>query len=156
MAYAVPWLMRITSRPTITGGTAYTAGDSVGGLLTLTGATDNSNHTVYLDSLTIVDESNQKAAFTIILFDTNPSASTFTNDGATALNAADTPSIAGIISVAATDYVTVDSKAYVSYSGIGLQLKPTTNVAYANVVAAGAPTYTGTDDLILHFGFARH
>lgn len=140
--------------PTVTVSTspAYTAGDCVGGKLTLSGIVRTPG-TALLQSLFMVDTSNQKAALELIIFNADPSATTFTDNGALSINAADVSKIVRRISIATTDYVTIDTKAFADISPGGKVLTPSSGTdMYACLVAVGTPTYAATTALALKAG----
>ncbi|MEW6303505.1 MAG: hypothetical protein AB1705_08550 [Verrucomicrobiota bacterium] len=145
----------VTSRPTIST-SAYTAGDNIGGKITLSSAVRVSAGKVRLDSITIVDQDNEKAALEIFLFDRDPTAATLTDNAALAFSTNDIHVI-GRISVTAGDYVTLDSKAFATLSNLGIFLQANAGTSlYAAVAVTGTPTYTGTDDLQFVFGFTQY
>jgi hypothetical protein len=138
--------------PTVGGG-AYSAGDAVGGKQTLTGVAGSAGGTVAIESVVVTDVSNQKAPFTILFFDADPSAATITNNAAFAFST-DAAKLVGKVNVAASDYETVDSKAVAVVKSIALMLKANgTADLYAAVVTTGTPTYAGAGDLTFKYGF---
>ncbi|HNP70951.1 MAG TPA: hypothetical protein PKK15_07585 [Kouleothrix sp.] len=146
-----------TVAPTITVSTspAYSAGDLVGGKLTLPSIVRTSGGTALLQSLLLRDTSNQKAALELIIFDSDPSSTTFTDNGALSIHANDAPKIIRRISIAASDYVTIGTVAYADVGPIGKVLKSASGVdLYACLVApAGStPTYATTAALSLAVG----
>jgi hypothetical protein len=123
----------------------YAAGDAVGGVQLLSFAARVANNFTELQSLVVVDKSNNKSALTIIFFDFSPSAATITNNQPFVLSTA-AGFVAGVVSVATGDYVTdtaADAKAVAAKANIGLQMRAQTNAdLYAAVIlAAGTPTY---------------
>lgn len=145
----------INISPTVTAG-AYLAGDSIGGKLTLTDAFRLDRPTGVLESITILDRANQKAAMQILIFNANPTAATLTNDAPFVASTNDVNVIASV-ALAATDYVTVNSKAYATLKGLGITLK---NAAgdrdlWAAVVAVGTPTFAAATDFHIKFGILQ-
>ena len=146
-----------TAAPTITVSTspAYSAGDLVGGKLTLSSLLRTSGGTGLLQSILLRDTSNQKAALELIIFDSDPSSTTFTDNGALSINAADVPKIIRRISIAAADYVTIGSMAVADTDPVSKVLKAASGVdLYACLVAAtgSTPTYASTSALSLTIG----
>lgn len=138
-----------------TNASAYEAGDAVGGKVTITNAMRVSGGTGVLQSIQVIDKGNQKAALEILIFDSDPSAATITDDTAFAYSTDITKQIARV-SIAASDYVTIDSKATASIGGLSriVQASGSTNL-YAAVVTTGTPTYTSTSDIIVTFGILQ-
>lgn len=142
--------------PVVSTTPAYSAGDCVGGLLTISNAVRVSGGTAVLQSLFLRDTSNQKAALTLLIFNANPSASTFTDNVALAIHANDIDKIIRCINIAAADYTTVDSKAFVDLSPGGRVLKAASGTSlYAALLTSGTPTYAATTALLLRLGLLQ-
>jgi hypothetical protein len=89
----------------------------------------------------------------LLIFNADPSASTFTDNAAVSLNAADVPKIIRRIPIVAGDYATIDSKAFAEVIPNGRVLTPATGTSlYACLVAVGTPTYAATTALTLRIG----
>lgn len=133
----------------------FTSGDAVGGKQTLTSAARVSSGTVILESLTLVDKGNQKAAMTVLFFNSDPSAATITNNSAFAFST-DVSKVVGKVNIVAEDYETIDSIAIASVKAVALQIKASGSAnLFAAVVTTGTPTYTSTTDLIFYYGFLQ-
>jgi hypothetical protein len=132
---------------------AYTAGDAVGGKRTLSNAL-LSAHTGVLQSITVLDRANQKAPLDIFIFDADPTNATITDNAAFVFSTDDLKVIAHV-TVNASDYVTVNSKAMVSYGSLGIALSAAGTTLYAAVVTSGTPTYAATTDVQVEFGFLQ-
>lgn len=121
---------------------AYTANDVVGGLLTFS-LTSPSGSGI-LNALKITDEDNEGAALDVYIFDEVPS--TIADDAAGALAIGDLDKLVCKVSIAAGDYVTVNSLKYVikDEASEGLnrayELDSKGNL-YAYVICTGTPTY---------------
>jgi len=142
--------------PTVSTSPAYTAGDAVGGKETLTAALRTSNGTVILESLVLLDRANQKQPMEVIIFDADPSAATITDNTAFVYSTDDLKVVARI-SIAATDYVTLNSKAIANLRGLGVAIKgnDSSTSLYAALVTTGTPTFAATTDIQLSFGFLQ-
>ena len=133
----------------------YAAGDAVGGKRTLTNALRTSGGTGILESITILDRANQKAAMELFIFDSDPSAATITDNSAFVFSTDDLKVLAHI-TIADTDYVTINSKAMATLKGIGITLKGSgTANLYAALVTTGTPTYAATTDVQLIYGILQ-
>ena len=122
--------------------TQYTSGDVVGGKLTVSGAITFPAGTAMLQSLLILDKSNQKAALTIIVFDADPSASTFTDNSAPVINAADVSKIIRKVNVAAADYETVGGIAIADLAALSKIVEAASGTTlYIVITTTGTPTY---------------
>lgn len=136
----------------------YAALDIIGGKLTLTNAMRKESGSGVLQSISITDDDNEKAAFDILIFRSDLTG-TVADQGAWAHSAADVASFLGRIQVLASDYVSVvgTSLAVATIKNIGLPVRGNTSNQnlYALVLATGTPTYTATTDLVIHFGILR-
>lgn len=143
--------------PTITVSTtpAYSAGDSIGGKITLTGALRVSGGTGVLQSLTLLGRSNQKFAGTLQIYNADPAAATLT-DNAALVNSTDDLKIIANIPVAASDWVTINSKAFASLRNLGAVLKAASGTSlYASFTLTTTPTFTATTDVQMIFGILQ-
>jgi hypothetical protein len=134
----------IKANPTIST-SAYSAGFTVGAIQTLANAF-TSQSTGILESLILLDKSNQKAPMDILLFDANPTNAT-TTDHATFVISTDDLKVIGRVSVAAGDYVTIASgEAVAIKTGLGIALKAAAagTTLYAVAITSGTPTYSAT------------
>lgn len=146
----------ITVAPTVTAA-AYSAGNLIGGKLTLAGATRNmtdggGTNTGVIQSLVLSDKANQKAAIDVVIFNADPTNTTFSDHAAVALNVADLPKVVGIIPILASDYSSLaaatNAVACVRNVGLGFSI-PTGTSLWACLIARGTPTYSSTSDLAL-------
>ena len=134
---------------------AYTAGDAVGGKRTITNALRTSGGSGILESVQILDRANQKAAMELFIFDSDPSAATITDNAAFVFSTDDLKVLAHV-TIAATDYVSINSKAVATIKGLGVALKGNaTSTLYAALVTTGTPTYAATTDLQLIYGILQ-
>lgn len=135
---------------------AYSIGDAVGAKRTITGALRTSNGSGILESITLLDRANQKAAMELFIFDSNPAAATITDNAAFVFSTDDLKVLAHV-TIAATDYITINSKAIATIKGIGAALKgaDSTTSLYAALVTTGTPTYAATTDLQLIYGILQ-
>ena len=131
----------------------YATGDAIGGKQTLTGAARGSGGVACLESVAIIDKGNQKAACDILFFDSDPAAATITNNAAFVFST-DISKLVGIVHIATTDWITIDSNAICHIANIRKQMLTvgTANLFVA-VVGTGTPTYLTAGDLIFKYGF---
>lgn len=136
----------VSQTPTITAG-AYTAKDAVGGLLTFANAVRISGGKAVINSVTIIDKSQQAAGLELWLFN-----QTFT---ATADNAAFDPSDAdlanavGVIPISSVDYYLATDNELATVRNAGLQYQLTGTSLYGQLKCTGTPTYESTSDLTI-------
>lgn len=128
----------LTAAPAVTAG-AYTTGQVVGGLISLTGApTSGTIQTVLCYVKTALT-----APYDVYFFDTNPTNSTFTDNSALALNIADLPFCCGVAHC--NDAITNGTPEYLQASGVGMPYTLATGTTlYAVVVMRGGQTFAST------------
>lgn len=137
--------------PTVSTTPAYTSGDSIGGLISLTSAVRYAAGGGTITSVVISDKAKQSAPIDVIFFTANPGSTTFTDNGALAVNAADLISIVGVISV--TSYSAFSANSVGSALGQSLPfVLGSGTTLYAALVARGTPTYASTSDVQLTVG----
>jgi len=98
-----------------------------------------------IESITVIDEDDQGAAFDIYFFNSNVSLGT--ENGAPNISDANARSCVGFYSVATADYKDLGGVKIASYKNVGLAVKAVsgTDDLYIGVVnGAGTPTYTAS------------
>lgn len=154
------FLSVVSVTPTITAGTYNaTTKNSVGGKQTLAGAVPYSGVAAVLQSVTVIDKANQKAPLTILLFDSDPTGGTYTDNGQVNLST-DVAKVIRKVNVTAGDYETIDNSgtdyAVADLAPIAKLVKPASGTSfYAVLVTTGAPVYASTSDLTIRFGFMQ-
>lgn len=138
---------------------AYSIGDNVGGVITLTDAVDAQTGTAILQYLHLKETTNNKLGFEILIFDRHPvtvGGATCTDNAAFAYGSAMPYQIARF-SIAAGDYTTLDTKASATSTSPYATVKSLTgNVLYAVAVTTGAPTYAANSTTLeIDFGFLK-
>ncbi len=143
--------------PTINATTiAYTSGDSIGGVIAITGAMRTSGGTGILQSVFVVDHSNQKPALDILIFDSTPTATATDNGAMPTFAAADNGRLIRRISIATGDYVTVGGTGIADISALGKAVKANGSADLAMIInTTSTPTLTATTDLTVRLGFLR-
>jgi len=131
---------------------AYADGDLVGTKMTLTDILPHGKGGI-LSTVTVHDLDAQNAALQLLIWDTNPSNTTFTNNGALAVADADLPNIIARIAIAATDYTSLADNSVGCVTQIAIPVKAAIQgILYAALVSDGAtPTYTA-NGLSVTFG----
>ena len=147
--------MIIKVTPTVTVG-AYDANDCVGGILTITGAIRIAGAGAILQSIVLTDMAAQKKEMQVFIFNANPAAGTYTNNGALDIHDTDMGYCIGAIKIAATDYLEAADNAVATVTNIGLICEPASGTTlYAVVKTPDTPTYAAATDLSFKFGFLR-
>lgn len=148
--------LSLESTLTVSTTPAYSAGDNVGGLVTLTNAMRISGGTGVLQNLLVVDHSHQNPNLDIIFFTSTPAA-TFTDNGAfPTLSQADDALVLCRVSIASTDWVTIGGSGFASPT---FQPKVVHATGSANLLMAintsSTPTFGATTDIMVTTGFLR-
>jgi len=134
---------------------AYTAGDAVGAKRTLANAVRVSGGSGIIDSIVLLDRANQKSGMELLLFDADPTNATITDNAAFVYSTDDLKVIARI-TINATDYVTLNSKAIACLRGLGIAFKTNaTTSLFAALVTTGTPTFAATTDVQLTVGILQ-
>jgi hypothetical protein len=138
--------------PAVTAG-AYSAGNVVGGLITLPAAFLIANSGV-LQSIRLTVKSVQAAEFDVTFFSAQPSAaSTFNDHAAPAIAAADVPLAQPPVKLI-TSFSGLVATVY-GADNIGRGFKEIGPSLYAIITTPGTPTFTSTTDLQLCVGLSQ-
>lgn len=144
---------RITVTPTIET-SQYVTGDLVGEKLTFSGAFlgQNGPSTGVVQSIVLKDADKKSAALDIVLFDSDPSGTTFTDNAAFDVADADLTKIVGVVSL--TTYFAFNDNS-VSYSGdlnMPFEIAAGGSALYGAIVSRATVTYTAGTDLAVTIG----
>lgn len=142
----------ITPTITVSASPDYTSGDSMGGKITLTNVARVTGGLSRLQTITILDNSNQKPAGTLLFFNADPAAATITDNAAFAFST-DAAKVIATHTIAAADYVTIDSKAALCYGNINKLVQPADTSLYVAWVVTTASNLAATTDIQIAFGF---
>jgi hypothetical protein len=132
---------------------AYTAGDAVGGLQTLSGAGRFGVHTGVIHSVVVTDLSDQSADLDIIIFSSNPSGTTVTNNSALDIADADLSKVVCVIQV--TSHASFADNGVSFAHGTNCVFESADGVLYAAVVARDTPTYAAASDLTFRYSILQ-
>ena len=135
----------ITASPTVDTN-AYATGELVGGKLTFTGSKAG-----FVVSAQITDLAAQAVDFDVVLFDANPSATTFTDQAAFDIADADIPKVIGVINFPSTSrFAFADNSVHfvgglgIPFSGSMVSGNPT---IYGALISRGTPTFAASTDV---------
>lgn len=135
--------VHLTAAPTVTAG-AYTSGQVVGGLISLSGAARVNAGSGLIQTVGISVKTALTAPFDVFFFDTNPSNSTFTDNSVLAINVADLPSLCGIAHC--TDLISGGTPQILQAANCSLpfKLSASATTLYAVIVMRGGETLAST------------
>ena len=141
-------LVEASVTPTVTAG-AYSASDVVGGRLSF--SVQAASGVYLLKSVRLVDDGNVKAAGSLYLFNSAPTA--FADNAAFEPVIGDLSKVVASVAIAAADYTTLNGNALGlvdDRSGIkGGSFTVSAGVLYGYFVCSGTPTYTAVGDLTI-------
>lgn len=135
-------------------GGAYSAGDTIGVRFAVAAIRKEAGSAI-IRSISVRDLDKQNSVLKIILFDADPTGTTFTDNAALDLADADITKVIGVIPVAAADYTSLNdnSVGHVGNLNIPIQVSSGASI-YAVVVSGGTPTY-GDSALSLSFNIEQ-
>lgn len=144
--------------PTVSASVAYTAGDQVGGLQTLSAIAGRKDRGITLINVSVVDKAAQSAELTILFFSSQPTLTSADNE-AFSLADAEMAKCIGSVTLPAANYVSsaANSVGTLLAADCCLALRPATTdgTLYAAVKTTGTPTYASTGDLIFNYHFMQ-
>ncbi len=144
---------KIATALTVTASSAYTTGNVVGGKITFSSALLTAGSGV-LESISLRSKSVQTATFTLFLFDSNPTNTTWTDKTAPSINVADIPFLVGAYQLSSYSSGLGTHTIY-TLNGISQALAAGATTLYGILVVAGTPTFTATTDLTVVLGILQ-
>jgi len=150
---AMPRLAAIAGRtrgasatPTVQTGSAYTAGNVVGGLMTLAGLAGDLFST-FIQSARLNVAGAQTAGFDLHIFRDNPTASTFTDKAAPVIATADKDKWVTSISLSSPNSKLGSNVTLYDVQSIGRAISAVGPDLYAVLTTSGTPTFSGGSDV---------
>jgi hypothetical protein len=134
----------------------YAAGDVLFATTAVANITRANDERAVLLSLTGIDKSKQKPAFTLFFYQTNVTSAAA--NAANNISDADAANLLGFVRVASTDWIDLANNSMFSLKGINLLLEAaggTTTVYIVGVLDAGTPTFAAASDLVLKLGVVQ-
>lgn len=152
--------------------TPYSSGDVMGSVNTLTNIVQEVRGTAIIESIIVLDKSNQSGAIDLVFFESAPISSIGADNAAYALSDSDLPLVLGRISFVATDYASSSTNnSEATLRTIGLVVQPAASLVsttavqkipqstgrniYMAVVCRGAVTHGSASSLIIRVGFLQ-
>lgn len=132
---------------------AYAQFECVGGKLTISDAVPLQYGSAAITSARLFDKNNQAHPYELIIFDQDPSATTFTDNAAITVNDADLSKICGVISFPTSSRASFADNSVTSVDGLYVPVRPavgtTTFYAALRTGSASTPTFAATGDVRL-------
>lgn len=138
----------LTATPTVST-SAYTSGDNVGGKITLTDVCRTTMGSGLVQSVVITSKSLQTATFDVVFFNSDPSGSTFTDNGAQGIVDADLSKIIGVAQCTAVVGLAAESIHQATGLALPFALSAGATTIYACIIVRGTPTLGSTSDIWL-------
>lgn len=149
----VRWL---TATPTIDTA-AYGAGELLGTKLEFDLGAFRDLPGVLIQSVQLIDQDNERKDIDLVLFDSDPTGTTFTNSSAFDIADADMTKILGVVNLTDTDYDAFADNAIAQINNVGIPVRLNATSAqlpiYGALVAREAITFTAVTDLVVRIGF---
>ena len=143
---AAPAMLRATASPTVTTGSAYAAGNAIGGLLVFAGVARLAAQGGILQTALLRDRSGNNVAYDLFLFDAAPAAPT--DKAAVALAASDLAKCIAVVPLAAAALGAAATMGVIAAGGLGLAYKLASGTTvWGILVTRGAPTFANAADL---------
>lgn len=134
---------RISVTPTVSTSPAYTAKDAVGGLLTFANAARVSGGTIAIQTVIVIDDSQQMPALDLVLFDRTFTAPT--DNAIFAPTDAELETIVGVVPI--SNYADFSTNAVATRTGLGLAAKLNGTDLFGALVTRSTPTFVATTDI---------
>jgi hypothetical protein len=142
---------RISVTPTVSTTPAYAVKDAVGGLLTFSNAARASGGSIILQSVVVIDASQQMPALDLVLFDR-----TFTNSTDNAIFAPSDTDLAfavGVIPI--SNWADFSTNSVATRFGLGHNIKLNGTDLFGQLVTRSTPTFVATTDLTIILGLLQ-
>lgn len=149
--------MVLTGQLTVLTAAYGTSGEVVGGLITFPNAVRTAGDRAIVQSVILSDRDRLNQAFNLILFDSNPSATTFSEGLGLTLNDADLRRVAGHVAITSSDYLSLLDNSFATKTNVGLEIRCHTTSLFGVLISTGSGTFTftNTDALQIKIGLLR-
>lgn len=139
----------ISQTPTVSSSPAYSAGDAVGGKLTFASATRISAYSGTVVGVSVVDQNKQNALMDLILFNADPSGTTFTDNSALDIADADMTKI--IARIPLVDWCGFNDNSVCCANNLNIPFVLASGSSiYGCLINRGTPTLSSTSDIIVN------
>lgn len=150
--------------PTVSSAVAYTAGDQVGGIQTITGGIWDEDGMATLVNVVILDKDTQSGSYVIYFFDELPTVVSVDNGAIDVSDAELADKLIGYLTIGTYAPLANATVIQIGQSGANLSMKSSARVSggqtkdgkiYAVVKTLGTPTYTSTSALVFKYYFEQ-
>ena len=147
-------IIAISQSPTVSASPAYSSGDVIGAKLTFAAAVLAAGGSGLVQSVTIDCKSAQTGAMDLILFNADPSASTFTDNAALAVNAADFDKVVAVVHI--SDWTNLGTPSFAQGQNLAMPFTLVGPSLFGVLVARSTPTLGSTSDLTISANVIRN
>ncbi len=144
----------LSQTPTVSASPDYSTGDVIGAKLTFQPVVLAAGHDATIQAVTVQCKVANTAAMDLVLFNADPSASTFTDNAALSVDAADLPKIIGTINI--TKWTSLGTPSVGEGNNLAFPVELATTAAYGVLVARGTVNLASTSDLTVTLRAYRH
>jgi hypothetical protein len=143
----------ISAVPTTAAG-AYLAGDVVGTLMTFAASTLVAGGSGLIQAVTVASKLALTSAMDLVLFDAEPTNSSFTDNGALAVNVLDLSKVIGVVHI--TDWTNLGTPGVAQANNLALPYTLVGTSLYGVLVARAGLTLTGVADFMAELRLVRN
>jgi len=147
-------VIAIAQSPTVSASPAYSTGDVIGTKLTFAASVLAAGGSGLVQSVNIDCKSAQTGAMDLVLFNADPAASTFTDNAALAVNAADFDKVVGVVHI--TDWTNLGTPSFAQAQNLALPFTLAATSLFGVLVARSTPTLGSTSDLTISVNVIRN
>lgn len=161
MTATLPFMSVVSVTPTVDT-SIYASGDLIGTKLTFSNALSQATGSGVLLSAIIADAAKQTSDLELVIFGSNPSSTTFTDQAAFAIADADLSKVQAIILFSSSDRYSYSDN-LVSFKGsIAIPVKAFSSTSgapgrhlYGALVSRGTPTFAAANDVTITVGITQ-
>lgn len=129
---------------------AYATGNNMGGLFSLPGAGRVNNGTGLVQAVTAIFAGGAVPSLDLVLFNSNPTASTITDKNAVVINSADLSKIVGIVHITDATLIGTSAPSVIQGTQLALPYAIAGTVLYGAIITRSAVTPAATNDLSVY------
>ncbi len=144
----------ISQSPTVSASPAYSTGDVIGTKLTFAASVLAAGGSGLIQAVTLNCKSAQTGAMDLVLFNADPAASTFTDNAALAVNAADFDKVVGVIRL--NDWTNLGTPSACQANNLALPFALVGTSLFGVLVARSTPTLGSTSDVTISMRVIRN
>jgi hypothetical protein len=134
--------------PVVTAGSAYTAGNVVGGKLIFRNAVDSQAKSGLLQAIRMVVKSIQTAGFKLAVFKGEPTNTPWADKVAPSLNSGDSSTLIGVFDLGSPEVSLGGTTSIYRTDNLAVPILLPGVDLYGVLLTTGTPTFTASDDIV--------